>query len=699
MAVVAASGAGRGLVAELEERGLLVVRADPRDAVGVAAAVAPDLVVLDPSVDAATAAGLLEGLRGHPVGRVLGVLQAGAEAPLSAPGFTFGLVETLLGQPLPLEIADQALRTLATRAAARRVVTGRVTRGELPELLATLAAERRTGVFALSKLRPEDAASGDPPPPLAPPLALVDGEAVLPDADAFLARVAGVVTEPLDLLRWELLEKPPGGLRVVGPIPDRRRPPDAIRRPGRVVVLGAPGASLERLRTLAERTGVVRPEAAPLTPGWTDAPAVPDPTALLIDLEWLGAAGYPMLRASAGHPRLGGAHWVLAHVPSSEEAAVVEALADTTAPEEWIAGQLTGAEPLHLRVEGLGVGRALRAVGAHPHLVAARFEAAHQEASLDLGAGRIHGGQVRRPGGAVPVGGGTEALADVLGRTGGRVAVERLRRPARVDLGGSLARLLGGEEAWDVEARRAGDAPRRDPDDPGRRRRRQRILGVVAGAAVLAGSLAIAAGGGARSPGPPPAPSTASPPPTVAGEPPARLPVSPTPPVTADAPPLSAQVRHLGEVAPGRVAARPEPSPKAAGMAPEARSRRARTARFRALDAREVEDWPGAERWIREGLRLTPDDPELTRELALALFRQRRVVDSAPWARRAVILAPEEPEGWVLLGDVLGSKRDVDGARAAWRRALGVGPGYRPARRRLERLDDDSVVHAAERPR
>jgi len=114
-----------------------------------------------------------------------------------------------------------------------------------------------------------------------------------------------------------------------------------------------------------------------------------------------------------------------------------------------------------------------------------------------------------------------------------------------------------------------------------------------------------------------------------------------------------------------------------------------RLARLRAIDAREAGAWEEAERWLRVVLHHRPRDAVSTRELALALFRQRRVVDAVPWARRAVLLAPGEPAGWVLLGDLLGAKREVEAAEDAWRQALAVAPGDPPASRRLERLGVD----------
>ena len=56
-------------------------------------------------------------------------------------------------------------------------------------------------------------------------------------------------------------------------------------------------------------------------------------------------------------------------------------------------------------------------------------------------------------------------------------------------------------------------------------------------------------------------------------------------------------------------------------------------------------------------------------------------------------LEPDKPEHLILLGDLRGARRDVDGARSAWNQALALDPSNRIARSRLGRVDEYLVDH------
>jgi hypothetical protein len=732
--LVAAPGHARSLPGELDEAGISVLVTPPgEEAVRQAAALAPDLVLVDASVSGASVDLFLAALRRDPVGRTLGLFQVGAEAPPAATGFAFGRVDAVLGAPGPAEVAGEVRRALNERAAWTGVVSGRVTPAELPELLDGLETEGRTGVMAVFASDGDGARPSRPGPegrdtPLMHPIVLEEGRGVIPTREAFLARLRA--SAPGSPLRWEFLEKAPGSLRVVGPVAADDPPVSPAAEPGEpspsvpVVVVGANALGAGGLA----RALVRHQPAAKVTADDDDAVsrlARVDPAVLVVEVALLTAASYPALRALATHPRTAGAGWVLAHgaaAPGGSLDGAVDALA---APEGRLASRVE-AEPegFRLRLEGLGPGRLLRGVGAGRPLVGFRVG---EGDVLDLGGGRLLGGAGERAGRRV--GDGQAALGRVLGRRVGGVAVERLRRPARVDLSRLLSSPLedppsngperspqgGGPSSpsreGDPSSGSPGDAPTRPPRRPlgGSRRRAALLVGALClglGGVGLAGSFF---GGGSSVPEDAGPEGGGTPGPRKAGEPPVVTPTvaaAPPPENTGEGDPatpggpvgradavsgtpagLAALVRGLGETAAGQVAA-----PEAAqdrGREPDDRGPSPRLARLRAIDAREARAWEEAERWLRVVLHHRPRDAVSTRELALALFRQRRVVDAVPWARRAALLAPGEPAGWVLLGDLLGAKRELEAAERAWRQALAVAPGDPPARRRLDRLGVD----------
>ncbi len=93
-----------------------------------------------------------------------------------------------------------------------------------------------------------------------------------------------------------------------------------------------------------------------------------------------------------------------------------------------------------------------------------------------------------------------------------------------------------------------------------------------------------------------------------------------------------------------------------------------------------------AERTLREALIYSPESPTIAVRMAVLKHRERELDAAEAWARRAIALDSGSAYNHVILGDVLGAKRDISGARAEWTEALRLNPHHRGARRRLDRL-------------
>jgi Flp pilus assembly protein TadD len=60
--------------------------------------------------------------------------------------------------------------------------------------------------------------------------------------------------------------------------------------------------------------------------------------------------------------------------------------------------------------------------------------------------------------------------------------------------------------------------------------------------------------------------------------------------------------------------------------------------------------------------------------------------ESVDFARRAVTIAPEDHDAWIMLGEALLDKGDRAGAQAAVERAAELRPASAPARTLLSRI-------------
>jgi tetratricopeptide (TPR) repeat protein len=121
-------------------------------------------------------------------------------------------------------------------------------------------------------------------------------------------------------------------------------------------------------------------------------------------------------------------------------------------------------------------------------------------------------------------------------------------------------------------------------------------------------------------------------------------------------------------------------------MSEAARLRESRRLRAQGRRLTQRRRWSAAERTFEEALMFTPDDPWVYRDLAVFEFRQGELDRAEAWARAAIEKDPDEEQFYITLGDTLGAKRDLAGARAAWEQALGLNRRSRAAQRRLDRL-------------
>ncbi|HVI53377.1 MAG TPA: tetratricopeptide repeat protein [Candidatus Sulfotelmatobacter sp.] len=85
-------------------------------------------------------------------------------------------------------------------------------------------------------------------------------------------------------------------------------------------------------------------------------------------------------------------------------------------------------------------------------------------------------------------------------------------------------------------------------------------------------------------------------------------------------------------------------------------------------DREDVEAW-------RALSHVYPDEPSVLQGLAEALWRQRRMDEAAPVARRVIELRPDAVEAWVLLGSALKRQGFFVEAEQAFRKAIALQPG------------------------
>ncbi len=95
---------------------------------------------------------------------------------------------------------------------------------------------------------------------------------------------------------------------------------------------------------------------------------------------------------------------------------------------------------------------------------------------------------------------------------------------------------------------------------------------------------------------------------------------------------------------------------------------------FAALDLLDAKDFAAAETELRAALAIVPDRVSALSNLAVALFQQDNLADAIATAERATQLAPEDYEGWLVLGSALAASGDLDQALSAMNRAVAAAP-------------------------
>jgi tetratricopeptide (TPR) repeat protein len=132
--------------------------------------------------------------------------------------------------------------------------------------------------------------------------------------------------------------------------------------------------------------------------------------------------------------------------------------------------------------------------------------------------------------------------------------------------------------------------------------------------------------------------------------------------------PLHAAVREPVTV-PVPVAADPAPAAPAAPRAPAERG-------VRLVAGDMVEALNSSQRELEQRLRSTPDDAAALLGLGVLLCRKGLWAVAVAHLRRAAELAPGEVDAWCRLGETLNKLDDLEGARAAYERAVALDAGH-----------------------
>ena len=101
-------------------------------------------------------------------------------------------------------------------------------------------------------------------------------------------------------------------------------------------------------------------------------------------------------------------------------------------------------------------------------------------------------------------------------------------------------------------------------------------------------------------------------------------------------------------------------------------------------ERRDVGDYPGAERWYREGAALEPDRGKWQLFIGVTLRRQGRDREAEECYRRALSLEGYRDEYLLNLGYVLQARGALQEAAACYEEALTIDPDYDDARKSLE---------------
>ncbi len=101
------------------------------------------------------------------------------------------------------------------------------------------------------------------------------------------------------------------------------------------------------------------------------------------------------------------------------------------------------------------------------------------------------------------------------------------------------------------------------------------------------------------------------------------------------------------------------------------------------------DDYAAAESMFREARRLRSHYMDALHNLTISLVRQEKVDEALEVCREALNMFPASPEFYNLLGEMLMTNEEYEGAREAFETALYLRPGWEQARRNLESIPEN----------
>lgn len=385
-----------GLTATLGTMGVQVERATTADGVQVAAAVAPDVIVLVGDAADVTRSDVL--LRLHKS-------RLAATIPVAVLTGEQGLLEQRL-RAYEGGAAAVLPRTASVHETAQRIVGlvdslpsesaqgggGQVGEASLDEFVQMLGTELRNGILSVRAKEGDDIR-----------LVLGEGRDVAKLVNAFVARMKQHVSSA-EVVQYELIQQPKGTLSLLDSdlVDDDSVPSlqgvgivladedvvrvdavsQALRELGaRVVVSDLSGASLDRAREL-------------------------DPVAFIIGEEEVQGRGFQAAQTMRSHPRLRWAGTVALKWdevwktgdPSARVERLAGAIAKLTKPEEEFRAKLESGKGFDSRLEFMGPARLLRALAADPRSRRLVAQTRDIRVQVDVAEGLIVGAKAMRVG-------------------------------------------------------------------------------------------------------------------------------------------------------------------------------------------------------------------------------------------------------------------------------------------------------------
>ena len=101
------------------------------------------------------------------------------------------------------------------------------------------------------------------------------------------------------------------------------------------------------------------------------------------------------------------------------------------------------------------------------------------------------------------------------------------------------------------------------------------------------------------------------------------------------------------------------------------------------------DDFVAAESMFRKARSLSPNYMDALYNLTISLAKQEKVAEALKVCRDALNIFPASPEFYNLLGEMLMTNEEYDGAREAFETALYLRPGWKQERRNLESIPEN----------